>query len=298
MRIETMDLNFQGAEEVTASFLLLGDKSTALIETGPTTCLEHLMNDLEEHNVSLEDVHQVFLTHLHLDHAGASGHLAELLPNAIFYVHEAGYPHMVDPSKLLKSAARVYGAKMDRLWGTMRPVPKDRLISLKGGEEIEAAGVVLIAHYTPGHAYHHLAYLQPESGALFTGDVAGIRLPGLSHVRPPTSPPDLDVETWKESIKSIRKLAPVNVWLTHFGCFDDVGQHLEVLERRLEDWLWFVEELVDEGKTQDEVTEELSAKADAELSAEGGGPTEADRYRLAGESWVFAAGLWHNATSE
>src|SRR3712207_1807422 len=108
MRIETIDLNFLNTEHIIASFLLLGERDAAIVETGPTSCLEYLKGGLEDHGVAYEDVRQVFLTHIHLDHAGASGHLAELLPNAAFYVHEVGYPHLVDPSKLLKSASRIY----------------------------------------------------------------------------------------------------------------------------------------------------------------------------------------------
>ena len=222
MEIEIVDLNFMGTEHVIASFLLLGEGSAALVETGPTTCLERLTGGLSDHGVSPEDVRQVFLTHIHLDHAGASGHLAELLPNATFYVHEVGHPHMVDPSKLLKSATRIYGERMDELWGEARPVPEDRLEILKGGEELEAAGGSLVAHYTPGHAYHHLAYLEPGSGALFAGDVAGIRLPGQSYVRPPTPPPKIEVELWVRSIERIRQLAPGSLPPTRFGRFDDV----------------------------------------------------------------------------
>ena len=203
MRIEIVDLNFLGAEEIIASFLLLGEDSAAIVETGPTTCLDSLTGGLKEHGVAFEDVEQVFLTHIHLDHAGASGHVAELLPNATFYVHEVGRPHLVDPSKLWKSATRIYGERMDELWGETRPVPEDRLVVLSGGEELEAAGGVLAAHYTPGHAYHHLAYLEPDSGALFAGDVAGIRLPGQSYVRPPTPPPEIDLEAWMRSIEEM-----------------------------------------------------------------------------------------------
>src|SRR5215211_7642939 len=142
MKIETIDLDFMDTPQVVASFLLVDDDGTsaALVETGPTTCLERLTTGLKDRGVSPEDVRQVYLTHIHLDHAGASGHLSGLLPNATFSVPEVG------------------------------------IIILKDGEETEAAGGVLVAHDTPGHAYHHLAYLEPDSGALFTGDVAGIRL--------------------------------------------------------------------------------------------------------------------------
>ena len=292
MRIEIADLNFMGAEHVIASFLLLGDDgSAAIVETGPTTCLDPLMAGMEAHGVSPDEVHQVFLTHIHLDHAGASGHLAGLLPNATFYVHEVGYPHMVDPSKLLKSATRIYGERMDELWGEARPVPEDRLEILKGGEELETAGGVLTAHYTPGHAYHHLAYLEPQSGALFAGDVAGIRLPGQAYVRPPTPPPEVDMEAWTQSIERIRQIEPRSICPTHFGRFDDVERHLAELEQRLQDWLLFVEEQMDRGDERDEIADELRVRGDAEMLAEGAGPEDSGSYDLAGDYPTLVDGL-------
>ena len=291
MRIETVDLNFLGTEGVIASFLLIGDGSAALIETGPTTCLEHLQNGLETNGVSPEDVREVFLTHIHLDHAGASGHLAEILPNATFYVHELGHPHLADPSKLLRSAARIYGERMEELWGDARPVPEDRLVVLGDGDEVGAAGGRLVAHDTPGHAYHHLAYFEPDSGSLFAGDVAGIRLPGQSYVRPPTPPPEIDVEAWVRSIEKIRALGPRTLHPTHFGHYEDVDRHLSELEQRLQDWLLFVEDQVDEGASRDEISEELRIKGDAEMLAEGADPEESGRYDLAGNYEMLTAGI-------
>jgi glyoxylase-like metal-dependent hydrolase (beta-lactamase superfamily II) len=231
------------------------------------------------------------LTHIHLDHSGASGHLAGLLPIATFYVPEVGYPHLVDPSKLLKSAARTYGERMDERWGEARPVPEDRLEVLEGGEELEAAGGVLTTHYTPGHAYHHLAYLEPESGALFAGDVAGIRLPGQSYVRPPTPPPEIDMEAWVQSIERIRQIKPQSLLPTHFGRFDDVERHLAELEQRLQDWLLFVEERMDRGDGRNEITDELKSKGDAEMLAEGTQPRDSGRYDLAGDYPTLVDGL-------
>jgi glyoxylase-like metal-dependent hydrolase (beta-lactamase superfamily II) len=298
MKIEIIDLDFMDTEQVIASFLLLSDdgSSAAIIETGPTTCLERLTTGLKGHGVSHKDVRQIFLTHIHLDHAGASGHLSELLPNATFYVHEVGYPHLVDPSKLVRSATRIYGESMDELWGEARPVPEDRVVILGGGEKTEAAGGVLVAHDTPGHAYHHLAYLEPDSGTLFTGDVAGIRLPGQSYVRPPTPPPEIDVEAWVGSINHVRQIDPASLWLTHFGSYEDVERHLGELEQRLQDWLLFVEAQMDEGAGREEISEELKAKGDAEMLAEGAGPAQSEHYDLASSYHVLTDGLMRYAT--
>ncbi len=293
MKIETVDLNFLGREQVIASFLLMDDagSSAAIVETGPTTCLEPLVNGLEANGVSPEDVRGVFLTHIHLDHAGASGHLAELLPNATFYVHEVGRPHLVDPSKLVKSATRIYGDRMEELWGEVRPVQEDRIVVLGDGGEAEAAGGVLRAYDTPGHAYHHLAYLDPESGAMFAGDVAGIRLPGQSYVRPPTPPPEVDVDAWLKSSEAIRQVGPESIWPTHFGDYGDVERHLSELEQRLQDWLLFIEGRMDEGADRDEISEELGTKGDAEMLAEGAEPEDSEHYDLAGNYEMLTAGI-------
>ena len=298
MKIEIIDLDFMDTEQVIASFLLLSDdgSSAAIIETGPTTCLERLTTGLKGHGVSHKDVRQIFLTHIHLDHAGASGHLSELLPNATFYVHEVGYPHLVDPSKLVRSATRIYGESMDELWGEARPVPEDRIVILGEGEKTEAAGGVIVAHDTPGHAYHHLAYLEPDSGTLFTGDVAGIRLPGQSYVRPPTPPPEIDVEAWVGSINHVRQIDPASLWLTHFGSYEDVERHLGELEQRLQDWLLFVEAQMDEGAGREEISEELKAKGDAEMLAEGADPAQSEHYDLASSYHVLTDGLMRYAT--
>jgi glyoxylase-like metal-dependent hydrolase (beta-lactamase superfamily II) len=291
VRIHTVDLNFLGSEGIIGSFLLTGDDSAALVETGPTTCLDALEAGLSARGVAREDVRDVFLTHVHLDHAGAAGHLAERLPNATFYVHEVGYPHLVDPSKLLKSATRIYGEDMDKLWGEMRPVPEERLVTLSDGAEIHAAGTTLTAHDTPGHAYHHFAYLEASTGALFTGDVAGIRLPGQAYVRPPTPPPEIDVDAWMRSIEKVRNLKPASLYLTHFGDYEDVERHLGELEQRLQDWMLFVESRLDDGQSREEITDELATKGDAEILTEGGRPEDPDRYELAGNYEMLVAGL-------
>jgi len=298
MKIVIIDLDFMDTGQVIASFLLLGEDgaSAALVETGPTTCLDRLTAGLKDSGVTYEDVRQVFVTHVHLDHAGASGHLSEVLPDATFYVHEVGYPHLADPSKLVKSATRIYGERMEELWGEARPVPEDRIKVLKDGEETETAGGVLVAHYTPGHAYHHLAYLEPGSGALFTGDVAGIRLPGQSYIRPPTPPPEIDLEAWVRSINYIKQIAPASLWPTHYGSYEDVGRHLGELEQRLQDWLLFVEGHMDDGAGREEISDQLKAKGDAEMLAEGADITESEHYDLAGGYPMLTDGLMRYVT--
>lgn len=294
MRIETIDLNFIDTEQVLASYLILGEGSAAVVETGPTSCLGSLMDGLEKHGVSEDDVRQVFLTHIHLDHAGASGNLSELWPNATFYVHELGYPHMVDPSKLVKSAGRIFGEdRMERLWGEVRPVPEERIVKLKGGgEEVEAADGVLSGYYTPGHAYHHLVFQEARSGTLFAGDVAGIRRPGQAYVLPPTPAPEVDVEAWKGSIETMRGLSPSVVCPTHFGVYDDVDRHLSKLEQRLQEWLLFVEKRLDAGLSKEDMIEEFGAMCETELLREGASREDIEHYqRITGAYEVQLTGL-------
>ncbi len=299
MRIETIDLNFMGREKVLASYLLIGENSAAIVETGPTTCLDSLIGGLKEHGVSEEDVRQVFVTHIHLDHAGASGNLSEILPNATFYVHEVGYPHMVDPSKLVKSASRVFGEdRMETLWGKVRPVPEERIVKLAGGEEVEAAGGILSGHYTPGHAYHHLAFYEADSGTLLAGDVAGIRRPGQSYVMPPTPAPEVDIEAWKGSIETMRAISPKRVCPTHFGMYEDVDRHLAELEQRLQEWLLFVEEKMDAGLSKQDIVEEFGAMNDADLLREGTAPEEAEEYQITGDYEVQLTGLMHHVSRQ
>jgi glyoxylase-like metal-dependent hydrolase (beta-lactamase superfamily II) len=288
MRIETLGLNFMDTEKVIASFLLVGEREAALVESGPTTCLPNLMEGLRSRGVSPEDVGRVFLTHVHLDHAGAAGNLAEVLPNATFYVHEVGHSHLIDPTKLLKSAAMIYGDRMEEMWGEVRPVPEERLSSLSGSEEMEAVdGTTLRAFHTPGHAYHHLAFFEPSSGALFTGDVAGVRIQGESYVRPPTPPPELDVEAWTSSLELIRGISPRSLLPTHFGRFEDVGRHLNELEHRLEKWASIAEKH-DDGE---ELAAELEEVGEGELSEAGALSGDSERYRLAAEYRMLADGL-------
>ena len=167
----------------------------------------------------------ILLTHIHLDHAGATGTLAARLPSARVYVHERGAPHMADPSKLIDSATRLYGADMDRLWGEMRPVPLERMQVLAGGERLDLAGRTFDVAYTPGHANHHVSYLDQSTGIAYVGDTAGIRRV-KDYIVAPTPPPDIDLEKWDQSLQIIERWRPSTLFLTHFGSVTDVAEHL------------------------------------------------------------------------
>jgi glyoxylase-like metal-dependent hydrolase (beta-lactamase superfamily II) len=198
-----------------------------LVDPGPSSCLPVLLDALGDARPSA-----VLLTHIHLDHAGASGSLVERWPDLPVYVHERGARHMVDPTRLYDSAKRLYGDDMDRLWGEMLPVPEANLQVLNGGETV-LGGRFEVA-YTPGHASHHVSYL--HDGTAFVGDVGGVRIRPGSMTIPPTPPPDVDVEAWHESIARVRAWHPRRLAMTHFGESEDVVEQLVELEARLDDW--------------------------------------------------------------
>ena len=173
----------------------------------------------------------LLLTHIHLDHSGATGVLCRRYPNLQVYVHELGAPHLVDPSKLLKSAGRLYGDAMWELWGEVAPVPEERITALSGGETVDGFRVA----YTPGHASHHVSYLHEESGDAYVGDVAGVRIPPYPFVVAPTPPPDIDVDAWLDSLHTIASWNPQTLRLTHFGQVTEVAEHLNRMRLSLVD---------------------------------------------------------------
>jgi glyoxylase-like metal-dependent hydrolase (beta-lactamase superfamily II) len=198
-----------------------------LIDPGPASCLSTLLDALDGTRPRA-----ILLTHVHLDHAGATGSLVARWPDLDVYVHERGARHMIDPTRLIDSASRLYGDDMDRLWGEMIPVPEGNVTVLTGGERL-LDGSFEVA-YTPGHAQHHVSYL--HDGTAFAGDVGGIRIPPSSFAFPPTPPPDIDVEAWHESISLLRAWKPRRLAVTHFGVNDEVEDQLGQLEARLEAW--------------------------------------------------------------
>lgn len=232
-----IDLRFRGRERVIAAAVLRGSDGLVIIDPGPNSCLPALEAGLADIGGTLADVRTILLTHIHLDHAGATGTILARVPGARLLVHERGAPHMVDPSKLLASATRLYGDQMDVLWGPFEPAPADRVTALKGGERLDVAGRPVRVAYTPGHAVHHVSYLDESDGVAYVGDTCGIRTAG-DYTIAATPPPDIDIEMWQASLDRIEAWQPVSLFLTHFGPVGAARAHLaqyrEVLTRTAE----------------------------------------------------------------
>ncbi len=208
-----IDVLHLGRDRVICAYEVEG----VIVDPGPSSSVETLIDRLGP-----TEPRALLLTHIHLDHAGATGVLCRRYPKLKVYVHELGAPHLVDPSKLLNSAGRLYGDDMWELWGEVAPVREERITALTGGESVEGFRVA----YTPGHASHHVSYLHEESGDAYVGDVAGVRIPPYDHTIAPTPPPDIDVELWLDSLHTLASWNPQTLRLTHFGQVTEVTDHL------------------------------------------------------------------------
>jgi glyoxylase-like metal-dependent hydrolase (beta-lactamase superfamily II) len=235
--IDTMHL---GHDRVIGAY----DVDGVVVDPGPASTVETLLSQVEPR--------ALLLTHIHLDHAGATGVLVRRFPELRVYVHERGAPHLIDPSKLLKSAAQLYGDDMERLWGEVAPVPEENLTILTGGEEVEGFRV----EYAPGHASHHVAYLHEASGDAYVGDVGGVRVPPYDFGLAPTPPPDIDLPKWHASIDMVEAWRPKRLALTHFGYVDDVRGQLGKTRDWLDEWGPLARELS---------TEEFAARVAARM---------------------------------
>jgi glyoxylase-like metal-dependent hydrolase (beta-lactamase superfamily II) len=229
----------------------------ALVDPGPESSVETLLEALGD-----ERPRAIVLTHIHLDHAAATGALVRRWPELEVYVHERGAPHLVDPSKLLASAGRLYGDQMERLWGEILPVPEANVRPLAGGESVLGMRVA----YTPGHASHHVCYLQEESGTAFVGDVAAVKIPGVDLVVPPTPPPDIDIEAWEDSIGLVEAWAPERLAVTHFGAIEDPAAHLAQVRERLREEASLARDL-DESAYEERHRARVAAAAETEEAA-------------------------------
>lgn len=297
--LDYVDLTFLGRPEIIATAILHGTPGVALIDPGPATTLANLTTALTRKGIRFDDVRHILLTHIHLDHAGATGSILEKHPHIDVLVHERGAPHLSDPSKLLASAGRIYGQDMERLWGDVKPVDAERLKVVSGGETLEIAGREIKIAYTPGHASHHVSYLDTASRVAFVGDTAGIRRGSGTYVMPPTPPPDIDIEAWHESEGKILAWDPDTLFLTHFGPFPGARQHLRAMFDNLADWSRIVRRLIaDKSRSDEDRQASFIDEVYGEIRRQVG-EAEADNYTKAGGlnfSWQGLSRYWHKRT--
>jgi glyoxylase-like metal-dependent hydrolase (beta-lactamase superfamily II) len=271
--MQLLDLEHLGRKRVIGSYLLDGDEP-ALVDCGPASSLKGLRAGLAEQGLEVGDLRHLVLTHIHLDHAGAAGSLVRESPGLLVHVSEIGAPHLIDPSRLERSARRLYGADFDRLWGELVPVPEEN-VRVLGNRVLD-----LEAFRTPGHAWHHVSFLAPD-GACFTGDAAGVRIPPRRYVAPVAPPPDIDVKAWEQTLDAIEERRPTRLLLAHFGIADDPGSHLEELRSALRTWA----DRAREGSEEEFVR---AAEADVRAAAD---PATAALVEQAGPFWQSYAGL-------
>jgi glyoxylase-like metal-dependent hydrolase (beta-lactamase superfamily II) len=230
------DIDYLGEPEHIAAAVLECADGLAVVDPGPATGIDGLRRRLAARGATLDDVASILLTHIHLDHAGACGVLVREHPGIRIFVHERGARHVADPARLLESATRLYGDHMDRLWGEVAAVPESSIITLAGGERLAPGGRRIRVEYTPGHAWHHVAYFDERSGIAFVGDTGGERFRDAPYVLPVTPPPDIDLEAWADSFARIRAWDAAQLFVTHFGACTRPAWHLDALIAELADW--------------------------------------------------------------
>ncbi len=285
--IHTLDLNFLGISHVIASYLIKHHRGAVIVESGPGSTIEGLKAALGEHDLTVDDVTDVLLTHIHLDHAGAAGWLAR--QGARIHVHPNGAPHLLNPEKLLNSATRIYGDMMGTLWGEFLAVPEDRLIVAQDQREIIIDGLRFCPLDTPGHADHHFAYLFEDT--CFCGDVGGIRLPGPPHLRVPMPPPEFHLEKWRASVSKLQKAGCKKLAPTHFGVYEDAEAHLSLLSRELDEVEAFMQEVLPSDPPVEVINERFTQWITERSEQQGLSEGELAPYEAANPAWMSATGM-------
>jgi len=266
-KISTLDDNWMGRARSIATALVESDGHRAIIDPGPGSTLDSLRKELGAHGVSPGDLDAVLLTHIHLDHAGATGALVRENPKLVVYVHQQGAPHMIDPTKLLASAARLWpGGELERLFGEALPVPAENLRILEGGETITLGARKIEVAYTPGHASHHVSYFENLEGVAFVGDTTGIRIEGHSFVMPATPPPDIDLRVWDTSFATILERQPTRLFLTHFGFSENPAAHIAQFRERLHHWMEITEKILQTARDDAQAMDSFMASTRAEIA--------------------------------
>ena len=292
--MSVIDLQFLGRPRAIATGVIDTPAGVLLVDPGPTTCLATLEGALAAGGIRPGDLHGLLLTHIHLDHAGATGTLVRRHPHLTVYVHERGAPHLIDPAKLLASAQRLYGDDMDRLWGEFAVVPAGRVRVLVDGETLTFGGVPIEVAYTRGHASHHACFFDARTGTAYAGDTGGIRVGPSPYVLPPTPPPDIDIPLWLASLDRLAAWQPSGVFVTHFGWHGDAAGHFAALRRELGAWDAMTADLMtgetDAGRRKALFIERVRAGIAARVTG-----AEAEAYREAmslDDCWAGLARYW------
>jgi len=281
--VTTLDNLWTGRPHTIAAALLESDGHRSIVDPGPGSTLETFHQKLQTHGLGVRDLDAILLTHIHLDHAGATGALVLENPRLAVYVHKNGAPHMIEPSKLLASAQRLWPNELQRLFGEMLPVPAENLRILEGGETLTLGSRKLEVVYTPGHASHHVSYFDHAEGVAFIGDTTGVCIEGNSFAMPATPPPDIDLEIWDKSFAAILERQPARLFLTHFGYSDNPPEHIRLFRERLHRWAALAEEILRTAASDSAAMDSFMSATFAEIS----------QHLPAGEAdhYAFSAGL-------
>jgi glyoxylase-like metal-dependent hydrolase (beta-lactamase superfamily II) len=281
--IATLDNLWTGRPHTIAAALLESDGHRSIVDPGPGSTLETLHQQLHAHGLGVGDLDAILLTHIHLDHAGATGVLVRENPRLAVYVHKLGAPHMIDPSKLLASALRLWPNDLQRLFGEDLPVPAENLRILEGGETLTLGSRRLEVVYTPGHASHHVSYFDHAAGVAFVGDTAGVRIEGNSYAMPATPPPDVDLEIWDKSFAAILERKPARLFLTHYGYSDNPAEHISLFRENLHRWAALAADILRTAPSDAAAMDSFMSATRAEISRHLPG-SEVDHY-------AFSAGM-------
>ncbi len=281
--IATLDNLWTGRPHTIAAALLESDGRRAIVDPGPGSTLETLRQNLQAHEIGVGDLDAILLTHIHLDHSGATGALVRENPRLAVYVHKNGAKHMIDPSKLLASAQRLWPNDLQRLFGETLPVPGENLRILEGGETLTLGSRKLEVVYTPGHASHHVSYFDQAEGVAFVGDTTGVRIEGNSFAMPAAPPPDIDLEIWDKSFAAILERKPARLFLTHYGYSDNPSEHILLFRERLHRWAALTADILRTSASDSAAMDAFMSATFAEISQHLPGG-EAEHY-------AFSAGL-------
>jgi glyoxylase-like metal-dependent hydrolase (beta-lactamase superfamily II) len=281
--ITTLDNLWMGRPRSIAAALLESDGHRSIVDPGPGSTLDTFRQHLQARGIGVGDLHGILLTHIHLDHAGGTGALVRENPRLAVYVHKNGAPHVMDPSKLLASAQRLWPNDLQRLFGEVLPVPAENFRILEGGETLTLGSRRLEVVYTPGHASHHVSYFDKKEGVAFVGDTTGVCIEGNSFVMPATPPPDIDLGIWDSSFAAILERKPERLFLTHFGYSDDPSEHIRLFRERLHRWAALAAENLRTAASDSAAMEGFMSATYAEIS----------QHLPAGEAdhYAFSAGL-------